>query len=123
MTRRPASATLLACALAFGGCEGCGGPSAPEADAPTQVLAIGALDTLGGGDYDGVVSVGGVVIDEDERDLVLQDASGLVRVRLRETPPALDGARLLVQGRLRRDDDELLLDADEWLYDSTRTEP
>ena len=121
MTRR-----VLACLLvltgALSGCEGCSRPG-PGADAPTQVLPIGGLDTLGGGDYDGVVSIGGVVLETDEREVLLQDGSGLVRVRLRETPPTLDGQRLLVQGLLQRDGDGLRVDADEWLFDSTRTEP
>ena len=115
-------ALVAAFAGALSGCSGCA-RTGPSADAPTQVLPIGALDTLGGGAYAGAVSVGGVVTDEDGRELVLQDASGLVRVRLRDTPPLLDGQRLLVQGYLERDADGLRLDADEWLFDSTRTEP
>jgi hypothetical protein len=63
-----------------------------------------------------------VVIEEDDRLLVLQDASGLVQVRLADAPPPLYGERLLVQGTLQESDGGLLIDATEWLYDSTRTE-
>ena len=118
--RRHLACGMLALALGLAGCDGCSAPGA-DPDEEVRVLPIGALDTLGGGAFGGVVSVGGVVVEEDERLLVLQDGSGLVQVRLSEKAPPLYGERLLVQGALHRSGDGLSIDADEWLYDSTRT--
>lgn len=96
---------------------------ARDADAPTgdasdlAPTTVSALDSLSGG----TVSVNGRVIDQrsGSRTLVLDDGTGLVRVELPEELPILVGRRLFVQGTLRRDDGAPVLDAVDWLYDST----
>lgn len=99
----------------------CGGDApAPLADLATDTAeptTISALDSLG----EGSVSLNGRVADHaaGERTLVLDDGTGLVRIRLPETPPVLVGHRLFVRGQLRQSDDGPVLDAAEWLYDST----
>lgn len=97
---------------------------APDADAPAEDGASGlapttvsALDSLAGE----TVSINGRVIDQQagDRTLVLDDGTGLVRVELPEVLPILVGRRLFVQGTLRRNDGAPVLEAAEWLYDST----
>lgn len=95
-----------------------------DADAPagadTPDLAtttVSALDSLVGTQ----VSINGRVIDQraGSRTLVLDDGTGLIRVALPEALPILVGHRLFVQGTLRRDNGSPVLEAAEWLYDST----
>ncbi len=80
---------------------------------------VSALDSLAGSDVQ--VSVNGQVVDqrEGERVITLDDGTGLVRVELPETLPMIVGQRLFVQGTLRREDGHPVLEAVEWLYDST----
>ena len=80
---------------------------------------VSALDSLAAAGAQ--VSVNGRVADqrEGERVLTLDDGTGLVRVELPEALPMLVGQRLFVQGTLRREDGRPVLDAAEWLYDST----
>ena len=109
------SALLLALLLA-----GCNRDtvSLPGLDAPdVRTTTVSALDSLRGTD----VSVSGHVIDHaaGARVLVLDDGTGLIRVALPETPPALVGHRLFVRGVVDEDDGEPVLGAVEWLYDST----
>jgi hypothetical protein len=98
---------------------GCAGDAdAPTGEAPgLSPTTVSALDSLSGG----TVSVNGRVIDQHSgsRTLVLDDGTGLVRVELPEELPILVGRRLFVQGTLRRDDGAPVLDAVDWLYDST----
>lgn len=84
--------------------------------ASTTVSALDSLARAGG-----QVSINGRVADqiEGERVLTLDDGTGLVRVELPETLPMLVGQRLFVQGTLRQEDGRPVLDAVEWLYDST----
>ncbi len=88
-------------------------------DEAVTTTRVSALDSLA--DEDGMVSVNGRVADhaEGERELVLDDGTGLVRVEIPEDLPALVGHRLFVRGEVRRDDGAPVLDAVEWLYDST----
>lgn len=113
-----AAALLLVLLLA-----GCAGENAalpadsdPETTLPTTVSALDSLAERGG-----PVSVNGRVLDHapGERELVLDDGTGLVRVRLPENPPGLTGHRLFVRGTLLQDDGSPVLEAVEWLYDST----
>lgn len=102
---------------------GCREDSAVPADAlgssDLATTTVSALDSLA--DSGLQVSINGRVIDqrEGERELTLDDGTGLVRVELPETLPMLVGQRLFVQGTLRREDGHPVLDAAEWLYDST----
>jgi hypothetical protein len=95
-----------------------------DADGPADTVASGlapttvsALDSLA----EGIVSINGRVVDQQAgaRTLVLDDGTGLVRVDLPEALPVLVGRRLFVQGSLRREEGGPVLDAQEWLYDST----
>lgn len=110
-------ALLFVLVLLFAGCtrdaETLGGADAADL-APTRVSALDSL-------AEGPVSINGRVIDQTagSRTLVLDDGTGLVRVELPEVLPVLVGQRLFVQGTLRRDDGQPVLDAAEWLYDST----
>lgn len=102
---------------------GCGNadgpaPAGTDGDAAALTTTVAALDTLA---ERSAVSLSGRVLDHasGERELVLDDGTGLVRIRLPEAPPGLVGHRLFVQGALRRDADAPLVEAAEWLYDST----
>ena len=88
-------------------------------DDAVTTATVAALDTLIGAD--GTVSVNGRVAEhaEGERELVLDDGTGLVRVEIPDDVPSLVGHRLFVRGEVRRDDGAPLLEAVEWLYDST----
>lgn len=113
---RPLPLAFLLLAL---GCRSGDGPaSTSETGAAALTTTIAALDSLG---EQASVSLSGRVLDHaaGERQLVLDDGTGLVRVRLPEAPPGLVGHRLFVQGALRRDGDAPLVEAAEWLYDST----
>ena len=94
-------------------------PLGNDADEATTTATVSALDSLA--DEDGLVSINGRVADhaEGERDLILDDGTGLVRVEIPEDLPSLVGQRLFVRGEVRRDDGTPVLDAVEWLYDST----
>ena len=94
-------------------------PLRSDADEATKTATVSALDSLA--DEDGLVSINGRVADhaEGERDLILDDGTGLVRVEIPEDLPSLVGQRLFVRGEVRRNDGEPVLDAVEWLYDST----
>jgi hypothetical protein len=65
------------------------------------------------------VSVSGTVLEQDGRDVLLDDGTGLIRVHLPEQPPLMTGHRLLASGRLSDEDGAPRLRAAEWLYDST----
>lgn len=110
---------VLLLVLFFVGCRG--GDDAP---ARTDTLAlttttVSALDSLAGSNAQ--VSVNGQVVDQrpGERVLTLDDGTGLVRVELPEVLPLLVGQRLFVQGTLHQEDGRPVLNAAEWLYDST----
>src|SRR5690554_2453281 len=100
---------------------GCRDEAAPDEAAPpaTTTTIVSALDSLAGSGAP--VSINGHVVDQrpGERELTLDDGTGLVRVELPETLPLLEGQRLFVQGTLRREDGLPVLAAAEWLYDST----
>lgn len=102
----------LACALAA--CR----PEAPPAPADAS-----ALDALARAAPDTAVSVAGVVADPgDGRTVLLDDGTGTIRVAMPEAVALRLGQRLMAVGRLRRDaDGRIVLDAEEWLYDSTGT--
>ena len=106
--------------LLFVGCGNAEGPAPAGVDGGATALTttVAALDTLA---ERSAVSLSGRVLDHaaGERELVLDDGTGLVRVRLPEDPPGLVGHRLFVQGALLRDDGTPLVEAAEWLYDST----
>jgi uncharacterized protein YdeI (BOF family) len=107
---------LLLFALLFVGCERDDAPAlAPIGSGPASTT-VSALDTLSG-----EVSINGRVIDQraGDRTLVLDDGTGLIRVELPEALPVLVGQRLFVQGTVRRADGAPVLEADDWLYDST----
>ena len=114
---------MRALPLAFLLLVGCGNadgppPTASDDHAATLTTTVAALDTLS---ERSSVSLTGRVLDHapGERELVLDDGTGLVHVRLPEDPPGLVGHRLFVHGALRRDDGAPLVEAVEWLYDST----
>lgn len=111
-------ALFLSAFLLITGCKSDDSPTATEPEETTLTASIAALDTLG---ERASVSINGRVLDHapGERELVLDDGTGLVRVRLPEDPPGLVGHRLFVHGALRRHDDAPLVEAAEWLYDST----
>lgn len=111
------TAAFLGLLLLATGCRSDDGP-ATASDDQALATSIAALDTLA---ERGSVSISGRVLDHalGERELVLDDGTGLVRVRLPEDPPGLVGHRLFVSGTLRRADDAPLVEAVEWLYDST----
>jgi uncharacterized lipoprotein YajG len=93
-------------------------PATPADDAAALApTTVSALDSLVGS----TVSINGRVIDQTagDRTLVVDDGTGLVRVKLPEELPILVGHRLFVQGTLRREGDSPMLEASEWLYDST----
>lgn len=103
-------------ALLFVGCEQDAAPTLNPTLSRAEPTTVSALDTLSGD-----VSINGRVVDQraGDRTLVLDDGTGLVRVELPEALPVLVGHRLFVQGTVRREDGDPVLDADEWLYDST----
>jgi hypothetical protein len=107
---------LILFAVLFVGCERDDAPIDDLIDTDSAPTTVSALDTLSG-----EVSINGRVIDQraGTRTLVLDDGTGLVRVELPETLPILVGQRLFVQGTLRQEDGAPVLDAEEWLYDST----
>ena len=84
--------------------------------ASTTVSALDSLARIGS-----QASINGRVAEQQpgERVLTLDDGTGLVRVELPEDLPMLVGQRLFVQGTLRQEDGRPVLDAQEWLYDST----
>lgn len=92
-------------------------------DAPGEIdltaTTVSALDSLAR--RGGQVSVNGRVTDQrqGERVVTLDDGTGLVRVELPEALPMIVGQRLFVQGTLRQVDGSPVLEAAEWLYDST----
>jgi len=108
--------TLLLFALLFVGCERDAAPTLDPILSRAEPTTVSALDTLSG-----EVSINGRVVDQraGARTLVLDDGTGLIRVDLPEVLPVLVGQRLFVQGTIRRQDGAPVLDAEEWLYDST----
>ncbi len=111
-------ASLLVLLLA--GCTSDEGALPPLDALDLRTTTISALDSLAAeGPVE--VSVGGQVSDAaaGSRALVLDDGTGLVRVRLPETPPDLVGHRLFVRGVVEQEDGQAVLEAVEWLYDST----
>jgi hypothetical protein len=109
--------SLLVFALLLAGCNRDGAAPAGDAAGDLAPTTVSALDSLSGG----TVSVNGRVIDQPRgaRSLVLDDGTGLVRVELPEELPDLTGRRLFVQGTLHRKDGHPVLEASDWLYDST----
>ena len=89
---------------------------------PERVVDAAALDTLAG-ERPVEVSVSGTVAESPSgRVFILDDGTGRVRVVMPDTVRVAVGTRFLVQGLLRRGDDEdggPYLEAEEWLYDST----
>lgn len=88
-----------------------------EPSVPSEVTA----DRLGGDELEdgAVVSVGGTVLEQDGRRIVLHDVEGPIHVETPESLPLLTGQRLLVTGSVTRDGDMRLVRATEWLYDSS----
>ena len=114
--------TLLLATLTLGllGC-GEGGPQAPAflggGEPDMHAATAEQVDTLA---VDTHVSVSGTVIEQDgEGRLTIDDGTGLVRVELPESPPLLTGQWLLASGMLVERDGLPLIEASEWLYDST----
>ena len=107
---------VLLLALLFVGCERDTAPNVAPIESGTETTTVSALDTLSG-----EVSINGRVVDQraGARTLVLDDGTGLVRVELPEVLPVLVGQRLFVQGTVRQQEGAPVLDAEEWLYDST----
>ncbi|MDX1532231.1 MAG: hypothetical protein R3362_11945 [Rhodothermales bacterium] len=100
----------------------CGDADVPLATDPADEVAtttVSGLDSLVGRGVQ--VSVNGQVVDQEagERVLTLDDGTGLVLVTLPEAPPMLIGRRLFARGPLDRHDGAVVLEAVEWLYDST----
>ena len=114
------SSLPLLFALALVGCRADQGAGSGTLGASALTsTTVSALDSLARGGAQ--VSINGRVAEqsEGERMLTLDDGTGLVRVDLPETLPMLVGQRLFVQGTLRQEDGRPVLDAAEWLYDST----
>lgn len=107
---------VLFLALLLVGCERDTAPTVTPIESGPETTTVSALDTLSG-----EVSINGRVVDQraGDRTLVLDDGTGLVRVDLPEVLPVLVGQRLFVQGTVRQQDGAPVLDAEEWLYDST----
>jgi len=112
------TAALLGLLLLVAGCRSGDGPTTTSPDEQALTAPIAALDTFA---ERGMVSINGRVLDHalGERELVLDDGTGLVRVRLPEDPPGLVGHRLFVRGTLHHTGDSPVVEAVEWLYDST----
>lgn len=86
------------------------------------VLDAATLDTLAIPEgFAREVSVNGVLAEQrdDGRVVLLRDATGGIRIVFPDSLPLPVGARLRVQGLLRRLDETALLEAEHWLYDST----
>jgi len=99
--RRPAGIPLL---------------SGPEEAQPTLAHDF---DTLA--ENVGPVSVSGIVLEQHDNGqlLLLEDATGLVFVRLPEPTPMIAGLYVSAWGPVDRDGEHLVVRATEWLYDST----
>lgn len=113
-------AVVLLLVLLLVGCERENTPLSAEPGTETALpTTVSALDSLA--EHGASVSINGRVLDHapGERELVLDDGTGLIRVRLPEEPPGLTGHRLFVRGALHQDDGSPVLEAVEWLYDST----
>jgi len=95
------------------------GLSLPGFERDLEVTTADQLDSLAAAG--GPVSVTGTVVEEsgDGSPLLLDDGTGLVAVALPDTPPGLTGHRLFARGPLVERDGQLVLEAVEWLYDST----
>ncbi|NNF57406.1 MAG: hypothetical protein HKN04_04120 [Rhodothermaceae bacterium] len=118
--RRGAWAGWMAGLIVLAGCSA--EPIGRKAFTEAGVLDAAVLDTLTVPRGFAVeVSVDGVIADkrDDGRLLLLRDATGGVRVVLPDSLALPVGARLLVQGLLRRPRGTALLEAETWLYDST----
>lgn len=105
--------------LLMAGCQA--DPSPRKLPADAGAVEIAALDSLSDPGRRPIrVALSGVVADpHDGREVALTDPSGTVLVRL-PTPIGLPvGARLQVRGLLISTPDGLVVDAIEWLYDST----
>ena len=97
-------------------------PIGRKAFTDAGILNAAVLDTLTVPDGFAVeVSVGGVIAEkrDDGRMQLLRDATGGIRVVLPDSIALPVGARLLVQGLLRRLHETALIEAETWLYDST----
>ena len=97
-------------------------PIGRKAFTDAGILDAAVLDTLSVPDGFAVeVSVDGVIAEkrDDGRMIILRDATGGIRVALPDSLALPVGARLLVQGLLRRPHETALLEAETWLYDST----
>ncbi len=114
---RPPSLLIGTLALIFTACEPETVPLPTLDTPPLHTTTVSALDSLVGTE----VSVNGRVLDQTAGTptLVLDDGTGLIRVAMPETPPGLVGHRLFVRGTVTEADGQPLLEAIEWLYDST----
>lgn len=66
------------------------------------------------------ISITGTVVEQDgDGRLLIDDGTGLIHVEIPEEMPLLTGHRLLASGTLEERDGIPLLQAHEWLYDST----
>lgn len=100
----------------------CGDAEVPLVGVPDPEVAptsVAGLDSLVGRNVE--VSVNGQVVTQQrgERRLLLDDGTGLVYVELPEAPPLLVDRRLFVRGPVVRRDSLVVVEAVEWLYDST----
>lgn len=85
-----------------------------------EVVTADRIDSLAA--LGAEVSVTGTVVEEGDArtPLLLDDGTGLVAVRLPEaTTGPLTGQRLFARGPLVERDGQVVLEAVEWLYDST----
>ncbi len=84
-------------------------------------VEVTALDTFTlHEDRDVFVGVSGVVAEaHDGRVIPLRDATGSVRVVVPDSVGLPVGTRFQARGALRRDAEGRLVEAHEWLYDST----
>ncbi len=107
----------LAALIVLGGC-GEGGLDTPFfSDPDIRSSTATELDSLvADGSW---VSISGKVIEQYEGELLVDDGTGLIQVALPEDPPLLTGQWLFAAGSLTERDGLPLLQASEWLYDST----
>lgn len=111
---------VIALAMALTACERPASPFSLGGEPEVHPTFVDQLDQLA--DENASVSVSGIVIEQEGdngRRLVLDDGTGLIWVEMPEPPPPLVGLYFSASGPLERQEHGVVLQAREWLYDST----